>query len=126
MIAKYCTGLQHIGIPTDNPAGTEAFYEKLGFVTVYRTATASGPVIFTELGNLQLEIYQQQPARTAGAIDHIAIDVTDIEACYIWAQENGMDIISNGIESHVFWDNGIRYFIIAGPNAEKIEFCQIL
>lgn len=49
MIAKYCTGLQHIGIPTDDPAGTEAFYEKLGFVTVYRTATASGPVIFTEL-----------------------------------------------------------------------------
>ena len=121
MIAKYCTGLQHIGIPTDDPAGTEAFYEKLGFVTVYRTATASGPVIFTELGNLQLEIYQQKPARTAGAID-----VTDIEACYIWAQENGMDIISNGIESHAFWDNGIRYFIIAGPNAEKIEFCQIL
>ena len=71
---------------------------------------------------MQLEIYQRRAGQPGGAIDHIAIDVTDIEACYIWAQENGMDIISNGIESHAFWDN----VIIAGPNTEKIEFCQIL
>ena len=92
MIAAYCTGLQHIGIPTDDPMETEAFYQKLGFTTVYRTKTANGPVIFTQLNNLQLEIYQQEPVRAAGAIDHIAIDVTNIQACYDWAQENDMKI----------------------------------
>lgn len=126
MIAAYCTGLQHIGIPTDDPMETEAFYQKLGFTTVYRTKTANGPVIFTQLNNLQLEIYQQESVRAAGAIDHIAIDVTNIQACYDWAQENDMKILTDGIASHAFWDNGIRYFIIEGPNAEKIEFCQIL
>ena len=126
MIAAYCTGLQHIGIPTDDPMETEVFYQKLGFTTVYRTKTANGPVIFTQLNNLQLEIYQQEPVRAAGAIDHIAIDVTNIQACYDWAQENDMKILTDGIASHAFWDNGIHYFIIEGPNAEKIEFCQIL
>ncbi|MDD4797654.1 MAG: VOC family protein, partial [Eubacteriales bacterium] len=25
-----------------------------------------------------------------------------------------------------FWNNGVKFFTIMGPNAEKIEFCQIL
>ena len=31
-ISDFCTGLQHIGVPTNDIERTKAFYEQLGFV----------------------------------------------------------------------------------------------
>ena len=62
----------------------------------------------------------------SGAIDHIAIDVTDVEAAYALAQEQGLQIVSNGIEALPFWEKGVRFFIVLGPNQERVEFNQYL
>ena len=35
-------------------------------------------------------------------------------------------IITDGIEELPFWENGVKYFMIKGPNEERIEFCQKL
>ena len=42
------------------------------------------------------------------------------------AQEQGYEIVSNGIEALPFWEKGVRFFLILGPNQERIEFNEIL
>ena len=37
MAAQYITGLQHIGIPTNDIEKTVAFYHELGFETAFET-----------------------------------------------------------------------------------------
>lgn len=123
------TGIQHIGIPTDDLARSVQFYEELGF------HKASGGVVpesgahvaFMELGNLVLEIYENDVvAGRAGAIDHFAINVTDIEAVFARMQERGARFVDAEIRFLPFWENGVRFFTILGPNEEKVEFNQYL
>ena len=65
-------------------------------------------------------------AGVSGAIDHIALDVSDIEAAYALVQGLGYPVVSQGIESMNVWENGVRYFTILGPNQERVEFNQYL
>ncbi len=122
------TGLQHIGLPTNDMAATITFYETLGFRTVYQTVNekADEKVAFLRLGDLTIEAYEnKQAALVHGAWDHIALNVTDIEAAFRLAKENKLDI-SEEIQFLPFWDNGVKFFIVIGPNKEKVEFNQYL
>lgn len=121
-------GIQHIGLPTGDFEKTCVFYEALGFSCTYTTGAAGSRVAFYVLdGSLTMEIYEAAaPVGRSGAIDHIAIDCTDIECAYRSAVDAGLKIVSDGIDARPFWQNGIRFFIIEGPNAERIELCQIL
>lgn len=126
-LSEFATGLQHIGLPTNDMAATQAFYEGLGFETVYETVNGSEKVVFLRLGDLTIETYENGQAKLeSGAIDHIAINTTDVEAAYRLAQDQGYEIVSNGIENLHFWENGVKFFIILGPNRERIEFNQYL
>lgn len=123
------TGIQHVGIPTNDIEKTIAFYEALGFRNIYRTRNeaADEEVCFLQMKNLCIETYQNRKAALrAGAVDHIAIDVTDIEKACQMVQKLGCAFFEEGISSLPFWEHGIRYFILLGPNQEKIEFCQKL
>lgn len=123
------TGLQHIGIPTNDIAATIAFYEKLGFSIALRTENkeAKEQVAFLQLGNLMIETYEnRQAAMKSGAVDHIAIDVKDIEAALEFVNENGLNSSNDSIHFIPFWENGVKYFKIEGPNKEMIEFSQII
>lgn len=124
----YLTGLQHIGVPTKDYEASISFYEKIGFEKVYETLQPNGGrVAFLNLFSLQMEIYEaDEIAGINGAIDHIAIDCTDIERQYKYITGLGMEITSDGIESLDYWENGIRFFHISGPSNERVEFCQIL
>ena len=98
------TGVAHIGIPTNDLDKTIAFYKKLGFVSALETVNkaAGERVAFLQLGDLMIETYENhRAAEKAGAIDHVALATTDIE-------------------------NGVRFFMVEGPNKERIEFCQKL
>ncbi|MBS6194049.1 MAG: VOC family protein [Clostridiales bacterium] len=123
---QWVSGIQHIGIPTSDIEQTIAFYEKLGFQTEHRnTVPANGaPVAFLRLKNLVIETYGEGGNGLDGAINHFALDCTDIEAAYQWAKEQGFVILSEGIEELPFWENGVAFFIIQGPNLERIEFCE--
>lgn len=125
-IKDYCTGVQHIGIPTNDIEKTIAFYESLGFTTIYRVANGDELVAFLQMHNLVIETYQNYKAvMQDGAINHIAIDVKNIEPLFQTVKEKGFTVLE-GICSLPFWQNGIRYFIIEGPNHERIEFCEKL
>lgn len=125
----YTTGVQHVGIPTNNIEETIAFYEKLGFEKVFETVNkaANEKVAFLKHGTLVMETYENRAAvLKAGAIDHVALDVKDIEEVYQYINEQGLNTTKDTIHFLPFWENGVRFFTIEGPNKEKIEFSQYL
>ena len=123
--SKIATGLQHIGIPTNDLNLTIDFYQSLGFELAHRTANGDEQVAFLKLGNLMIEIYQNfKAARINGAVDHIAINVTDMEEARRIADSMSLEVIEEG--QLPFWENGVKYFTILGPNREKLEFNQYL
>lgn len=119
------TGLQHIGVPTNDLEATIRFYNALGFETVHRAENNGERVAFLKLGDLMIETYQNNRATgLAGAVDHIAVNVTDILEARRIADGMGLQVIEEG--KLPFWTNGVRYFTVLGPNSEKIEFNQYL
>lgn len=84
-IAEHVTGLQHLGLPTAALDETAAFYESLGFVRAHSTVNpgTGERVCFLTCGGLCIETYEcAAPARRPGAIDHLALDVDDIESAW--------------------------------------------
>ena len=126
---KLITGLQHIGIPTNDLEATIAFYETLGFKIAFQTVNkeANEKVAFLRMGDVTIEAYENKQAALAnGALDHIALNVTDIEAVFEAIKEKGFNILDTEIRFLPFWENGVRFFTITGPNKEKVEFSQYL
>ena len=123
--SKIATGLQHIGVPTNDIERTLAFYTALGFEVAHRADNKGEQVAFLRLGDLTIETYQNfRAVGAAGAVDHIAINVTDVDEARRIADEMRLEVIEEG--ELPFWDNGVRYFTILGPNREKLEFNQYL
>lgn len=117
------TGIQHLGIPTTDFSATLSFYESLGFKTTW----SNGEVAFLQLGTLVIETYLADAAAMKnGAIDHVALNVKDIEAAWRDAQAAGYETEDTEINFLPFFEKGVRFFTILGPNREKVEFNQIL
>jgi len=126
-IKDFCTGIQHIGIPTDDIFATEEFFSRLGFKKTYSTMNGACAVVFLQLRNVVIETYEtDQAAKCVGAIDHICLDVKNIDALFEVVKASGLMLIDHQVNSVPFWSNGIKYFKIKGPNGEIVEFCEIL
>lgn len=118
-------GLQHIGIPTREVEKTIEFYKQFGF-DVFWSSNDNNPA-FLKNGNCLLEVYYQaSTAMCNGGIDHIALDVTDINETYQYVKTLGYNVLEGNICLNPVFDNGVKYFTILGPNHEKVEFNQIL
>ena len=121
--AKLLSGIQHIGIPTIDLNKTVEFYQRLGFDIAYEATD----VKFMEIGNLVIEFYVVEKVNDFyGAIDHIAIDVVDIEEVYREIRRMNYNTLDDEIHFLPFWKKVVRYFTIEGPNKERIEFSQFL
>ncbi len=123
------TGLQHIGIPTDDIEVTKSFYQKIGFEVVYEAVIEKSDekVAFLRLKDIVIETYEnKEAAMKSGAIDHIALNVLDIQEAYSYAKDNQFTLLDAEPQFLPFWDNGVKYFTILGPNKEKVEFNQYL
>ena len=131
-------GLQHIGLPVTNLERSKAFYARLGFVEVMRTdlprASEAVQVAMVHHEGLTIELYQleqeerQEIARRSdGHLDHIALDVMDIEQAYQEIRTAGLEILEEPAPVFLpFWEKGVKFFTIRGPDGEKVEFNQIL
>lgn len=127
MIADRIKGMQHIGLPTNDMAKTIAFYEKLGFSIATRHVNNGEDVVFLTLGNICIESYENGKAvGFDGAVDHICLDVDDVEKTWEEVKAAGIPTIESEIQALPFWSNGVRFFNVYGPNHEKVEFGQIL
>lgn len=130
-------GWSHLGIPVTDLEKSKKFYEALGFTEVMKAEIKKEEgtikVAFMELGDFHIELYrlfgkdyEEMSLRRDGRIDHIALDVADIEKAFQELKEANFNIIDETPNYLPFWDNGVRYFTIKGPDGEKIEFNQIL
>lgn len=128
-VSNYATGLQHIGIPTNDLAATEAFYTALGFTVALETENPSTGVKikFLKLNDLLLEFYENHQATgTTGAIAHIAINVTDAQAALDLVKSQGFETLDQELQFRPYWENGCRFFNMEGPNKEVLEWNEIL
>jgi catechol 2,3-dioxygenase-like lactoylglutathione lyase family enzyme len=129
MANDFYTGIQHVGIPTANLNATVDFYKKLGFEVVREEYLKEDNcnVRFLKLKNLVIETYDSaEAAMKSGAVDHIALDVNNIDAAWEFVKKEGFTVLDEDIVGLPFWSKGIKCFKIEGPNKEKVEFCQIL
>ncbi len=126
-VSSLVTGIQHIGIPTDDYEKTVAFFKSLGFKEAYTTVNKGRKMAFMKLKNTVIETYENgEAAMEPGAIDHIALDVSDIEKAFNEVKKLGYTAVEDGIQSLPLWEHGVRWFTILGPNKEKVEFNQML
>lgn len=128
-LKEQLNGIQHVGIPTNDIEKTIRFYETLGFEVAFQTVNegADEKVAFLKLNTLVIETYENKAAKMEdGAIDHIAIDVKDIEKVYEMISEAGLNTTKDIVHFLPFWENGVKFFTIEGPNKEKVEFSQYL
>ena len=126
-VKDFCTGIQHIGIPTNDIEETIRFYEQLGFQVAFLTRNGDVTVAFLRLHNLVIETYENKSAvMQAGAIDHLSLDVKDIDSLFELMKQKNFSLLDEHVNKLPFWENGVRFFTISGPNKEKIEFCEKL
>lgn len=116
-------GLAHIAIPAGDFKETVSFYHTLGFLNVEMHEYTC----ILQNGNCFLEIYRRRSEeQEAGAIDHIALSIRDIDNSYEEISLLGYKIITNGIESNqMFEPKTNRFFKFFGPNNEIIEFTEV-
>ena len=137
MFAGNVQGFQHLGLPVTDMARSRAFYERLGFRAVFETALpAEGGAIqvaMLDLSGFVLELYQLVGADLAGIaargdghVDHLALNVADIEQAWGAARAAGLTPLEDAPVFLPFWDKGCKYFTVRGPDGEKVEFNQIL
>ncbi len=121
-------GIQHIGIPTNDLEQTQAFFQVLGFQCIYCAALDKGKhVRFFKRDNVMIEAFETETPLEIGVnIDHIALDVSNIETAYQEAIEQGYRPLEGEICFLPFFENGVRFFTLVGPNNEKIELNQKL
>lgn len=124
-IKNFCTGIQHIGIPTNDIEETIRFYEQLGFSVALLTKNNDETVAFLQMHNLIIETYENKSATMqVGAIDHIALDVKNIDTLFEVVKAKHFHLLDEQVHSLPFWEHGVKFFTILGPNKEKIEFCE--
>ena len=126
-IKDFCTGVQHIGIPTNDIHKTILFYEQLGFEIALLTESNGESVAFLKMHNLIIETYENmQAVMKPGAIDHISLDVKNIDELFELIKNKKFNILDQNVNGLPFWENGVKFFTIIGPNMEKVEFCERL
>jgi catechol 2,3-dioxygenase-like lactoylglutathione lyase family enzyme len=130
-------GFQHLGLPVSDITRSEDFYRRLGFKAVMKTQLPSGDkaieVVMMEVKGFVLELYQlvgadldEVRARADGHIDHFALDVQDIDRALEKVRANGLTPLEGEPVFLPFWDKGVKYFTVRGPDGEKVEFNQFI
>ncbi|MBZ0305142.1 MAG: VOC family protein [Anaerolineae bacterium] len=137
MMGDNITGLQHLGLPVTDVEKSKAFYKRLGFSEVmYRELPQDGDVVrvvMLELNGFVLELYQltrhdldEIRNRQHGHLDHFALNVRDINAALAAVRDEGLKTLEESPVFLPFWEKGVYYFNILGPDGEKVEFNQIV
>ena len=135
-IQENVTGLQHLGIPAIDLQESIHWYTKvLGFELIEEKDFPDRPchATFVKKGNLVIELYQEDAAaiqevaaRKHGHVDHLALNVQDVKAAFEEMKKTGCTILDTEIQSLPFFENGVAWFTVLGPNGEKVEFNQFL
>ena len=117
------TGLSHIGIFVKDMEKSIDFYKRLGF-TLDNRASIHVKLAFLSAGTCLIELIEQKDVtRAAGVVDHIAMEVDDIDAAIKRAKENGIAMDESSVISRDIL-GGIKHMFFEGPDGERLEFFQ--
>ena len=121
------TGLAHIGIRVaDMDASIKFYVDTLGFELTNEQSMGATKLAFLNIGTCLLELIQ--PAdfapREAGSIDHIAVEVIDIEPLVCRLIEKGVKFLTDGINVVPELLGGVKNIFFEGPDGERIEFFE--
>jgi lactoylglutathione lyase len=130
-------GWSHLGIPVTDIERSKAFYRQFGFRDAMDAAVPVGDeaviISMLEKEGFLLEFYQlleadlpEIRARKDGHIDHIALDVADIDAAFAELKAAGFSPLEDAPVTIPCWERGARYFNVRGPDGEKVEFNEIV
>jgi len=130
-------GWSHLGIPVTDIDSSRDFYRQFGFEEVmYAEIPVDAEVIkasMMEKNGFILEFYQllgddleEIRSRSDGHIDHIALDVVDADQAFEEITQAGLKTLEDEPVFLPFWEDGVKFFNIRGPDDEKIEFNQII
>ena len=123
-------GVAHVGLPTNDLQKTVEFYKSLGFEVIMQTYNekAGEKVAFLQIKNYCIETFENgQAAMSDGAYQHVALDVEDIErVCIRKSAMKNTQLLQTESKNCHFGKKGVKFFMIKGPNEERIEFCQKL
>ena len=116
-------GLSHIGIFVKDMEKSIDFYKSLGF-TLDNRESIHVELAFLSAGTCLIELIEQKDiTRSAGVVDHIAMEVDDIDAAIARAKENGIVIDASSVISRDIL-GGIKHIFFEGPDGERLEFFQ--
>ena len=129
-------GMQHLGLPCLDMEKSMTWYtEVLGFEKIEEKVMPEDNIhaAFLKKGNLVLEMYhldeetmKEISARSDGHIDHLALDVKDIQAAFEEMKKTGCTFLDEEIQTLPFFEKGVKFFTVLGPGGEKVEFNQFL
>lgn len=121
-------GWAHLAIRVSNLQKSMGFYESLGFTRgkegYLETESGRISIGFMELGEFQLELIENLQAGEKlpdGCLDHVALRVVDIYDAFRLCREKGFQLGSNTVKELSLFPSGIKYFMVQGPDGEKIE-----
>ncbi|WP_342045036.1 VOC family protein [Bacillus sp. OTU530] len=128
-------GWSHLGIPVTDINKSKSFYKDLGFIEVMNAEVKREEGIikaaFMDLNGFHIELYQlfgedleEIKTRADGHIDHIALDVLDVDQAFNELREANYTIEETVPSFIDFGDFEVRFFHVKGPDNEKIEFNQ--
>ena len=121
------TGLAHIGIKVRDMAASLKFYtEVLGFEKTGEQIFGTSHLAFLNIGTCLLELIQgaQYEERTAGQVDHIAVEVKGIEALVETLKSKGVQFLSDEVSVAPGLLDGVKNIFFVGPDGERVEFFE--
>ncbi len=121
------TGPAHIGIKVRDMAASLKFYtEVLGFEKTGEQIFGTSHLAFLNIGTCLLELIQgaQYEERTAGQVDHIAVEVKGIEALVETLKSKGVQFLSDEVSVAPGLLDGVKNIFFVGPDGERFEFFE--
>ena len=129
-------GWDHLAVRTKDLKESMSFYAELGFSMTGNgyldTEEGRIYIAFMTCKGFTLELIQlvgdavnNSDTWECGKIDHIALDVENVQEAFVEARRCGYQVIDFGVKELPLFEKGCRFFSIKGPSGEKIEFNQI-
>ncbi|NLG23788.1 MAG: VOC family protein [Clostridiales bacterium] len=122
-------GLAHIGIRVRDMEVSKKFYiDALGFELTDECQMGATKLAFLNIGDCKIELIQpaDYAERVPGQIDHIAVEVTEIEPLVCRLIEKGVRFDTDQISDAPGLLGGVRNIFFSGPDGERIEFFEYL
>ena len=121
------TGLAHIGIRVKDMNTSIDFYTSLlGFKLSSQQKLGSSHLAFLDNGTCLLELIQgaQYEERTAGQVDHVALEVKGIEELTQRLRAAGVRFLDEQVSTVPTLLDGVKNIFFLGPDGERLEFFE--